>query len=382
MNIRKIDKKIFDGIFTQNLQEKMPCFVFVNDFFTAKKRLKELDIHIIDEYLFIRIFYCMVSKREIFELSDMANVSYISSNQEATSLMYLSKKILSVEKTKLTGTGVGVAFIDTGIDFHADFVFGKNRICDFVDFVGGRKTAYDDNGHGTFVSGVCCGNGALSACKNSGIAPRAKIFALKALNSNGEAGANKILSAMEWIYDNHKSKGIKVACMSFGSEPIGNGDPIMIGAEALWDDGVVVVSAAGNSGPQRQSIKSPGVSSKIITVGGIDDNRFDENSYNKSYFEIANFSSRGPAYERPKPDVVAPGVDIKSCGLNWSYKTLSGTSVATPMIAGLCALMLESNHEAKPQQIKRELLRICQPLGFDKNFEGYGLPNFEKFLVR
>ena len=381
MNLKKIDKNIFEGISAQNLGEQVPCFVFADDFFSVKNRLINSKIHILDEYLFIKIFYCLASKNQIFELSDNSFVSYISAKQEASSLMYLSKKILSTDRTKLSGKDVGVAFIDTGIDMHADFLLGENRVENFVDFVNEKTCAYDDNGHGTFVSGVCCGNGALSAGKNSGIAPRAKIFALKALNSKGEAGANKILSAMEWIYDNHQKKNIKVVCMSFGSEPLGKKDPIMIGAEALWDDGVVVVSAAGNSGPQRQSIKSPGVSSKIITVGGIDDNRFDDKSFNKNYFEIAQFSSRGPAYERTKPDVVAPSVDIKSCGVDWTYKTLSGTSVATPMIAGLCALMFERYPQARAVQVKNELTRICQPLGFDKNFEGCGLPNFGNFSI-
>ena len=294
--------------------------------------------------------------------------------------MFVSKQILSLNSSNFAGDGVGVAFIDTGLNPHCDFLIGKNRVEIFKDFISDKSEMYDDNGHGTFVCGVCSGSGALSKFRYSGIAPKSRIFALKALNGQGEASANKILDAMEWVFDNHKKLNIKVVCMSFGSEPLGHNDPIMLGADALWKDGVVVVAAAGNSGPEYQTIKSPGISSKIITVGGIDDNRYDDFSYNKKYFEIADFSSRGPAFRNVKPDVVAPSVDIVSCGTKDFYTVLSGTSVATPMIAGLACLLLEKNANLTPDKIKNILIQTCQPLGFEMNLEGYGLPNAERAL--
>ena len=291
--------------------------------------------------------------------------------------MHVSKKILQTENCHHYAKDIGVAFIDTGISPHCDFMIGENRINCFKDFINNKDEPYDDNGHGTFVAGVCCGSGCLSKFRYSGIAPKANIFSLKALNSKGEANANKILDAMEWIFDNHKTKDIKVVCMSFGSEPLGANDPIMLGADALWKDGVVVVAAAGNSGPEFQTIKSPGISSKIITVGGMDDNRYDDENFNKSFFEIANFSSRGPAFRHIKPDVVAPSVDIISCGTSKFYTTLSGTSVAAPMIAGIVALLVEKNPNYSPNQIQNQLARLCQPLGFESNLEGFGLPSLK-----
>mgnify|MGYP002802448562 FL=1 len=154
----------------------------------------------------------------------------------------------------------------------------------------------------------------------------------------------------------------------------------MLGANALWKDGVVVVAAAGNSGPKESTIKSPGISPEIITVGGFDDNRFDDNSFNKDFFEMANFSSRGPALRHFKPDLVAPSVDITSCGIKNFYTKLSGTSVATPMIAGVVCLMLERFPNLTPNQIKTRLLQGCSSIGFDANSEGYGVPNLLKIL--
>ena len=340
--------------------------------------MRQKNIHIENEYLFINAFLCQASQTEIVSLSNSVVVDFVFSVSTATSMMYVAKKILKTEKLLLWGDSVGVAFIDTGIAPHCDFMIGKNRVKVFKDFVNQKSEMYDDNGHGTFVCGVCSGCGVLSKCKFSGVAPKSDIFALKALNDKGEASANKILDAMEWVYDNHKQKGIKVVCMSFGSEPLGANDPIMLGAEALWKDGVVVVAAAGNSGPEFQTIKSPGISSKIITVGGIDDNRYDGENFNKDFFEIAQFSSRGPAFRKVKPDVVAPSVDIISCGIKDAYTTLSGTSVATPMVAGLACLLVEKYQDASPTQIKEILLSASQPLGFDMNLEGYGLPSLEK----
>ncbi len=381
MNINKIDRRLLYEISVLSQDKKLPCFVFGKNFKTTKNILNQRYIHIENEYLFINAFLCKASQREIFSLSGVEVVDCIYSLSTATVMMNISKEILGVERLPYLGSGIGVAFIDTGIFPHCDFLIGRERVVCFKDFINSRKNMYDDNGHGTFVAGVCSGSGVLSKFKYSGVAPKSNIFSLKALDGNGEASANKILDAMEWVYDNHKKEGIGVVCMSFGSEPLGHNDPIMLGAEALWKDGVVVVAAAGNSGPEFQTIKSPGVSSAIITVGGIDDNRFDDSSFDKSSFEMADFSSRGPAFRKIKPDLVAPSVDIVSCGTTKDYTILSGTSVATPMIAGLSCLLLEKHNGASPNEIKSMLLRSCQPLGFDKNFEGFGLPNMTNVLA-
>lgn len=378
MNLDKIDKRLLSEIAVLNSQRKVPCFVFGKDMNKTRNILQAKNIHILDEYLFINSFFCKASQGEIFSLSSVDAVSYIYSLSVASTMMFVSKKILSTSSFPYYGEGVGVAFIDTGLSPHCDFLIGRNRVKVFKDFINNKEAQYDDNGHGTFVCGVCSGNGVLSKFKYSGIAPRSDIFSLKALDGNGEASANKILNAMEWVFDNHKQNNIKVVCMSFGSEPLGHNDPIMLGAEALWKEGIVVVAAAGNSGPEYQTIKSPGISSRIITVGGIDDNRYDDISYNRKYFEIADFSSRGPAFRNIKPDVVAPSVDIISCGIKDSYTFLSGTSVATPMIAGICCLLCEKDKNLTPKQIKNILIQSCQPLGFEMNQEGFGLPNFEK----
>lgn len=374
MNRQKIDSSLLAVAKALGWQKKIDCIVKAYDFERLKKIFLHRKIEILNEYLFIKSFQVRLRGQEISALSNLTQVSKIYSVSTASALMNVAKKILNVDSASLTGKGVTVAFIDTGLCRHIDFIAGKNRIKLFKDFVSDKSLCYDDNGHGTFVCGVCSGNGMLSGGKYSGVAPQSEIVSLKALSSKGEAGADKILNAMQWIYDNHKKFDIKIVCMSFGSEPLGYNDPIMSGAEALWKEGVVVVAAAGNSGPEFQTIKSPGVSNRIITVGGFDDNRIDEESFDEKFFEVASFSSRGPSFNRFKPDLIAPSVDITSCGLNNDYVKLSGTSVATPMVAGMCALLLQARPALTPNQVKNIILSSCHPICFNKNLEGLGYP--------
>ncbi len=374
----KIDERLSRVIAVLDSDEKFECLVRTLNQKSYDFYIKKFGGKIIKKIPFIFSFTVKLTKKEIEKLSNSDSIVFISAMSNVFAMMNVAKKILSIPPL-LYGEGQTVCFIDTGILPHCDFLLCEKRINAFVDFIGGKEECYDDNGHGTFVAGVCAGGGNLSGGKYSGIAPKAKIISLKALDKKGEANSTKILEAMQWIFDNKEKYNICTVCMSFGSDPLGINDPIMIGAERLWDSGITVVAAAGNSGPEYQTIKSPGISRKIITVGGFDDNRIDD-EFNPNFFEMAKFSSRGPCYRYYKPDVIAPAVDITSCGKDKDYTKLSGTSVATPMIAGLCALIKESDPSLSPNQIKNKLLSICSPAFFNRNLEGYGIPCFDKLI--
>jgi serine protease AprX len=379
----KIDMHLLKVIAAGNQKQEIECFVYVSHINKAKQDLqKHFNVKVLKEFAFINILHVSGSPQAIVALSRLDVVNFVSSLSKVSALVSISKKALKFNEGKYTGKGVTIAYIDTGIKPHLDFVLCKNRLLKFVDLIEEKDTAYDDNGHGTFVAGVGSGSGVVCNYKYEGFAPSSNIVSIKALNKKGEASASKILEAMQWVYLNHKDYNIKVVCMSFGSEPLGYNDPIMQGAEMLWKVGVLVVAAAGNSGPEYETIKSPGISPKIITVGGLNDNRKIEAMYSENFFEIAAFSSRGPALKRFKPDLVAPSVDIVSCGIDKNfYTTLSGTSVSTPMVAGICASALEKSPNLKPEQIKKRLLWACKPITFNKNYEGYGLLDAGKFFT-
>ena len=188
---------------------------------------------------------------------------------------------------------------------------------------------------------------------------------------------------MQWILNNKEKYNIRIVCMSFGSTVLERNDPLIAGAEVLWDNGIIVVSACGNSGPDSGTIKSPSASTKIISVGALDDGR-DGDLFNEKNFNVASFSSRGPILNNYKPDLVVSGVEINSCcnfGLfKKFYSKTSGTSVATPIVAGVCSLILRKNGNLTPNQVKQILIHNCIPITGDRNSEGYGWLKLKKFF--
>ena len=225
---------------------------------------------------------------------------------------------------------------------------------------------YDDDGHGTHVAGIALGNGYASG-RFQGTAPGAALVSLKALDQEGNGNASDILAAMQWIYDNHRHYNIRVVNLSLGiaSSPYTQIDPLVLGANALVFKGLCVIAAAGNSGPDKQSITSPGTSPLVLTVGSCDwDNK------------IPDFSSRGPTPAgQPKPDVVAPGVDIISLSSKnpKGYVAQTGISMSSPYVAGLAAEYCARHPQAHPLEVRSALLDLAQPVEkANRNAQGWG----------
>lgn len=382
-SLNKIDPSIISKVSSlENREDILECVVYVNSYKKVKDKFLD-KYNVVFEYPFINAFGLKLKKEDILNIAKYSCVSYITQESTVFAQINVSKKIMQVDKfyeNNIYGKDITIAVIDTGISKHLDFCFPKNKIKKFVDLINNREEPYDDNGHGTFVTGIACGTGISSGFKYSGVAPKANIVSIKALEENGETGTFKILEAMQWIYDNHKRYNIKVVCMSFGSPPTNANDPMMLGAEALWNNGIVVVAAAGNSGPETKTIKSPGVSGKIITVGGFDDRREGE-SYDEKSYVVASFSSRGPAGYFYKPDVVAPAVNIMGINNKGGYSRMSGTSVATPMVAGIATLILEKNPTFTPNQVKSLIIKNCKKISNNKNNDGFGYINLKDLKI-
>ena len=349
------------------------CFLYAKNFDKLKYKLDTNKLDYIS-YPFMKCFFARIDKKDIIKFSRYDSVQFITKSARAFTLIDRAKQFIGADKLDCnTSNPPTIAFIDTGIAPHLDILLPSPKIVHFKDLINNRMYPYDDNGHGTFISGVACGSGVCSNSKFSGIVPNANIVMIKALDNNGETSSQVILRAMQYIYDIRKKYNIKVVCMSFGADYSGNNDPLQHGALMLWNSGLVVVAAAGNSGPEHNSIKSPGTGSRIITVGGLDDGR------NDNVIKIADFSSRGPVDKRFKPDIIAPSVDITSISNNFKqglYSTMSGTSVATPIIAGICTILINQNPLASPDKIKHILLNLAQPLTHNKNDEGFGYIKF------
>ena len=331
--------------------------------------------HLLDDYGFTYTPYRFAN---CFGLSADSEDLNLLSNQNEVKFIYENARVqaerteqdfmhlTNLTQNKFLGQGTTICFIDTGIHPHVDFLFPKNRIIKFIDLVNLNNTPYDDNGHGTFVAGIATGNDILN-CGAVGFAPEANIIMIKALDSNGSSNSNKILDAMQWVYENHKAYNIRIACMSFGAEATDKGDPLTLGAETLWKCGITLVVAAGNSGPEGETIKSPGNCPYVITVGALDVTKL----------QVAPFSSRGPTTYGHKPDLLAPAVNIVSCNNNLPLTaSMSGTSVAAPIVAGICACILSRYPNATNYQIKQFLLNNCTKLTNNPDIEGAGYLNF------
>lgn len=347
------------------------CFLYANDYDMLEKRLINGNVKYV-AYPFMQAFHAQIPANQIINYSAMHSTNFITKSTKVFTLIDKARQFINIEPCT-SKPEHSIAFIDTGIAPHLDFLLPYNRIVHFKDLINDKSMPYDDNGHGTFISGVCCGNGLCSGGKYAGIMPNANIIMIKALDDNGETNSNTIIDAMQYVYDIRKKYNIKIVCMSFGADYSGTNDPLQKGALALWNSGLIVVAAAGNSGPSSSSIKSPGTSSRIVTVGGLDDGR------NDGEIKIADFSSRGPAEYKFKPDLVAPSVDIISTSnrcLGKLYTTMSGTSVAAPIVAGVCSQILCQKPSASPDKVKHILLNSCTPITHNKNDEGYGYVKF------
>ena len=276
-----------------------------------------------------------------------------------------------MEKSFYTGKGIGVCILDTGIYEHIDFT---GRIWAFDDFLAFKRRPYDDNGHGTHVAGLVAGDVTASMGKYRGAAPGCGIIALKVLDRYGNGSQDDVLRALRWIREYRQQYRIRVVNISVGTtcNSKRNHARLLESVEQLWDEGVVVVTAAGNQGPRPGSITAPGSSKKVITVGSSDllEGR-------------SAISGRGPTAECVcKPDIVAPGNKIMSCvpGKPYSYGVKSGTSMSTPLVTGAIACALEKNPALTNTDIKTMLMNSADDMGLPQNLQGWGKFNRRKFL--
>lgn len=293
-------------------------------------------------------------------------------------------------ETDNQGEGATIAILDTGIAPHADL---DSRIIAFVDFINGRQKPYDDNGHGTHCAGCAASSGKSSNGLYKGIAPKAKLVGVKVLGKYGESNLSQVIQGIEWCIKNKEKYNIRIISLSLGSSSQLShlDDPLCLIAEMAWKNGIVVVAAAGNEGPNPQTICSPGNHPMIITVGASDDRRTPQLHDD----QIAPFSSRGPTRDGyVKPDIVAPGTNIVSLRskasfldtwlvdnrINNDYFRLSGTSMSTPIVSGIVACMLTKKPSLTPNEVKQYLLQSATTLYQPENAQGKGVVNAQRSL--
>ncbi len=327
------------------------------------------------------------------------NVAYITPDRSVTLTAANEDYTTAVEadvaaaQFALDGTGVGVAIIDSGVADHPDLhnASGASRVVYSQSFVPGNTSAVDQYGHGTHVAGLVGGNGASSGVANgylakyAGVAPNVNIVNLRVLDQNGSGTDSQVIAAIQQAIALKSTYNIRVISMSLGRPVFENYtlDPVDQAVESAWQAGIVVVVAAGNRGRDNSmgthgfaTIGVPGNDPAVITVGATRTmgtaTRVDDG--------IASYSSKGPTLvdHLVKPDLVAPGnrlvslrvagstLDTAHPGLEVApvigsakYFRLSGTSMATPLVSGAVALMLQQNPSLTPDQVKARLMKTA-----------------------
>jgi serine protease AprX len=306
----------------------------------------------------------------------------------------------------LDGTGIGVAIIDSGVFNHDDLKTSSglgSRIIYSESFIPGDPSTNDAYGHGTHVAGIVAGNGHDSVSgyptQYVGVAPNANIINLRVLDANGSGTDSQVIAAIQRAIQLKSTYNIRVINLSLGRSIYESYalDPVCQAVEAAWKAGIVVVVAAGNNGRDNSygtdgyaTIEAPGNDPNVITVGATKTNdtpsRLDDT--------VASYSSKGPTLldHVVKPDLVAPGnrvislaspgstlvtslaslnlQPITTCilgllgnncttGLSGKYTRLSGTSMATPIVAGAAALMFQKDPTLTPDTIKARMMKTA-----------------------
>jgi serine protease AprX len=281
------------------------------------------------------------------------------------------RRTSSTTQSEFLGTGsvngFAVAIIDSGIAPHPDLPLSRIRV--YKDFVNGGRTPVDNCGHGTHVAGIIAGSGARSNGDYAGIVPDADIVALRVLGDDCSGNTSDVIDALEWVARHHAIYQIKVVNISLGHAVLESvfTDPLVQAVERLSRKGVAVVTAAGNKGinpltnrPGYGGVGVPCNAPSAICVGSLDT----QGSTDLTDDTVSDTSSRGPTRFDllAKPDLIAPGVNIVSLAARGSrlfkdyphlrvagstgrpeYFTLSGTSMASPAVAGAAALLLREN---------------------------------------
>ncbi len=354
---------------------------------TKKDILAILDIDRNLNGLFLREYYDLfngisikrISEDLVVKIKKHPNVKDIFPNYKIYATLDKSVPLINADDVweikddlgkTLTGQGITIAILDTGVDYnHIDLK--DNYILEgSYDFVNNDTDPMDDNGHGTHVTGIAVGKGIESNYQYVGVAPDAKFYSFKILDHNGEGNFSSYYDAMIRALDPNNdgdySDPVDIVSLSFGTKIPGNPDDSLCQIlDNVVNAGVTVVVAAGNLGPKSNSITSPGCARRSICVGSTNKNDI-----------IASTSSRGPvewnSNSIEKPDIVAPGVSIKSTKNTGGYELNSGTSMATPHVAGAAALIKQDAPEFDTDDIKQVLRHSSKDIGYDINTQGNG----------
>jgi len=304
-----------------------------------------------------------------------------------------ANKVHFSEKNSLSGTGVGIGLVDSGIFPHQDLTSPSTRIDLFKDLINNLNYPYDDNGHGTSIAGILCSSGLSSNNMYKGICSKSRLFCYKAFDKLGKGYASDILYSIESLSNISKDNNIKILCLPF--ELLTHNTFIISCFDLVFNyaisKGLIPIVPSGSKLNTQSSIMGIATLPSCISVGGLNTST----PIIKPYI----YSSSGPYGKLSKPDLSAACVNIVSlnCDSNYisekngvklypskldvPYKTFTGSSIATAYISGLCALLCEKNPSITFKDISSLLKVACDPvLDISKSIQGDGTVSINKLI--
>ena len=395
--------KIFDDlenlISPADLDQTFPTVVLLEQPVTTdringlQRGIGQFDLEF--EYDSVDGFAASLTKGQILALSQLDQVVQIEADRPVRLFLDTSTYWFGVQKARtdfgVDGNADGadtystgdmvIAVLDTGIDAaHVDLNGGK--VVGWADFHSGSSgdpvcgSPCDPHGHGTHVSSIATGEGEGNALYR-GVAPGAALVGVRVLSKYGSGSISGVNAGLQWVIDNKDTYNIRIINMSLGTSGCSSGtDSLSQMVNNVVAAGIVAVVSAGNSGPAACTIASPAAAEDAITVAAMAD-------VGETGFNLAYFSSRGPTYDgRTKPDIAAPGRYIMAAlrGSANGYTSMSGTSMSSPFVAGVAALMLDADPTLTPSQVKSTLMNTAVdwgPAGKDTDYGAGRLDAYE-----
>ncbi|PJI08561.1 MULTISPECIES: S8 family serine peptidase [Clostridium] len=328
-----------------------------------------------------------VSSTSIKRLIEYPEVDYVTLDDLCficASPSYSTYPSTLKNNTNFSGKGICIGIVDTGVYPHYDLKYPMPKIDGFVDLINNLNYPYDDNGHGTFISGLICGSGRSSKDELKGIAYNSNLYMIKAFEKTGKTYVSSVLKALEILISESSEHNIKIICLPF--ETFFENHFLLSMFSKLFSlaesKNITIVLPSGGNKNDKNSIRGIAALPNCITVSGINTH---------AGFKSYTYSSAGPLGKYEKPNLCAPCVDLTSLNsdtgfisersgmklypkeLKTPYVNYTGTSCAAAYVSGLLALLLEKNSNLSCKDIKSIVKTSCKLLKIPKWQQGSGI---------
>lgn len=369
---------------------------------SIEKKVRSFKGEVIYDIKSINCICVVINKRGLKRMLELPDVKYVCLDESAylcsknilhaNGIFLDNKNYTLLKEKKISGKGIVIGIIDSGVYPHIDLSTPSNKVKKFVDVINNITFPYDDNGHGTFISGLLCGeNNTSKNIKQRGIATDSDLIMIKAFNKFGKGYVSSTLYAFEQLYNLIEEFNIKIICAPF-EVPTLNKTILSLYDKMFTmfkNKNILIIVPSGNNESKEDTIRGIALSDKVLTIGGINTN---------STYLVSEYSCCGSTKILKKPDFVAASDDVLSLNtdknyiserdgekiyphpLTTPYTVLSGTSIACGFITGVCALLLQCNNDYTFDDIY-SLLKINSVLIKDKKYkQGHGYINVSNLI--